>query len=59
MLTEMLNLCIPSASDTILEKDFKTLAHKGLNPGQKLSEIIKSCSTYLAPSEDVLVNVMC
>lgn len=59
MLVETLNLLhIPSASTIILEAGFKALIHRGLNPDQKLPEIIKAYAVCLAPSEEALVSTV-
>lgn len=58
MLAETFNLHLPSSSTIILVADFKAFVHRGLNPDQKLFEIIKACAGCLAPSEDVLVSIV-
>lgn len=58
MLAETLNLLhIPSATIIILKADFKAFIHSCLNPDRKLSETIKACAGYLAPSEEALVSM--
>lgn len=58
MFVQMLNLLhIPSTSTISLEAYFKAFIHRGLNPDQKLSEIIKVSAGSLGTSEDALHGV--
>lgn len=59
MLIVMLNLpLIPCASTINLEAYFKAFIHRGLNPDQKLFEIIMVSAGSLATSEDTFVSMV-